>query len=111
MLLAGGQGDEILDRDALEADGLLEGEGNALVGALGDRQIRDILAVQQDLTRGGGEDTRDDLGEGGLTAAVGACDGHEAVVDDEVYVLEDLGLPGLAGGQGLGDTVRNIFQF
>ena len=105
------QGNEILDGDALEADGLLEGKADALVGTLGNGQIRNILAVQDDLPRGRGDDTRDDLGKGGLTAAVGAGDGHEAVIDGQIDVGQNIGLPDLSRGQSFRDTVGNIFQF
>ena len=85
-LLPCGQGDEILDGDALEADGLLESEGDALLGTLGDGQLGDVLAVQNDLPRGRGDDARDDLGEGGFTASVGARNGHEAILNGQIDV-------------------------
>ena len=46
-VLAAGQGDEVLHRQALEAHRLLEGEADALLGPLGDVQIGDVLPVQQ----------------------------------------------------------------
>ncbi len=115
--LAGGQrfarrqGDEVLDRDALEADGLLEGKADALACALGDGQVGDVLTVQNDLPLGGGDDARDDLGERGFAASVGAGDGHEAFVDGEVDIGEDVGLPMSAAGQILGDAVGDVLQF
>ena len=88
--LAAGQGDEVLHRQALKAHRLLKGKADALPGPLGDAQAGDVLSVQDDAALGGDQDTGDDLGQGGLAAAVGAGDGHKALVDGQVDVPQDL---------------------
>ena len=45
----GCQGQQIVYRDALKTHRLLKGKTDAFFGAFGDRKVRDILAIQQDL--------------------------------------------------------------
>ena len=92
-LLAGGDADEIKNGDALKAHRLLEGEADAAARTLGDGHVRDVLAVEQDLTGGRLLDSGDELGHGGLAAAVRAGDDDHAFIDREVHVLEDLADP------------------
>lgn len=89
-LLARGQGDQVLHRQALEADRLLEGKADPLLGPLGDVQPGDILPVQQDAPLSGGQDARNDLGQSGLSSAVGPCDSHEPLVDGQADVPQDV---------------------
>ena len=80
-VLAAGQGDEVLHRQALEPHRLLEGKADAPPGPLGDGQSGDILPVKKNFSLGGSVDASDHLGQGGLSAAVGAGDGHKALAD------------------------------
>ena len=89
-LLAGGDADEVKDRNALEAHRLLESKADAAAGALGDGHVGDVLAVEQDLAGGRLLDTGDEFGHGGLAAAVRAGDDDHAFIDREAHVLEDL---------------------
>ena len=88
-ILAAGQGDEVLYRQALEAHRLLEGKADAPLGPLGNVQVGDVLPVQQDAAGGGLIDAGDDLSHGGLTAPVGAGDGHKALVDGQIDIPQD----------------------
>ena len=79
-IIAAGQGQQALHRDALEAGGLLEAVADAEPRPLGDGEIRDVLSVPKDLAGGGLDQAHDDLGQGGLAAAVGASEDHELMV-------------------------------
>ena len=60
------------------------------LGAFGDAEVRDILAVEEDLSACGALDAHDELGERRLAAAVRAGDDGEAVVaDGERQVVDD----------------------
>src|SRR5699024_6608813 len=90
-LLAGGDAQQVQHLDALEADRLLEGIADALVGPLGDAHLGDVLAVEQDAAGGGLFNAGDQLGKGGFAAAVGAGDGHKAPGGDgERDIPDDL---------------------
>ena len=90
QLLAGGDVQELLHLHALEAGGLLEAVADALLRTLGDGQVRDVLAVEQDLAARGLLHAHDELGKRGLAAAVRAGDDREAVVGDrEREVVDD----------------------
>ena len=65
---------QVADRDALEAHRLLEGVGNAALGALGHAQAVDDAAIEQDFAAVRLGDARNELGEAGFAAAVRA--GH-----------------------------------
>lgn len=79
-----------MDGNPLEADRLLEGEADAQLGALGDVEACDVLAVEQDLSRRRGENTGDNPGKGGFTPAVGASNNNEFTrVNLETDILED----------------------
>ena len=56
-----------------------------LCGKYGQK-VMIVLGHEEDLPRGRGDDTRNDLGEGRLTASVGARNGHEAILDGQVDV-------------------------
>ena len=90
-LLTGSQREQVPYSDALKANRLLEGKADTDVGTVGDAQPGDVLAIQQDLAGGGGHDTGNELGKGGLAAAVGAGDDHKFIVlNGKIDVLEDL---------------------
>ena len=55
-----------------------------------DRHLRNILSVKKDLTGGRLNDPHNDLEQRGLAAAVRSCYRHEAVIDREVDILQDL---------------------
>ena len=62
---------------------------------LSKRQVRDVLAVEEDLAARGLLDAHDELGERGLAAAVGSGDDREAVVGNgQGEIVDDaLGAP------------------
>lgn len=62
----------------LKRAGLLETVADALLGALGDGQVGDVLAVQQDLAARRALDAHDELGQRRLAPAVRAGDNREA---------------------------------
>ena len=74
----------------LEPYRLLEGVADAQIGPLGDGHVGDVHAVQQNLAAGGLVDARNDLGQRGLAAAVGAGDGNEAILHGQADVMQDL---------------------
>ncbi len=80
LLCPVGQGQQVPHRQPLEAGGLLEAVADAKAGPLCDAKGRDVLSVPEDLAGGGRHQTHDDLGQGGLAAAVGAGEYHQAVV-------------------------------
>ena len=82
LLIPGGDGQQVADRQPLEPGGLLEAVADAQTGPLRDSQVRDILTVPQNLAAGGLHQTHDDLGQGGLAAAVGTGEHHQSVVVD-----------------------------
>ena len=88
-VLSAGQGNQVLHRQALEAHRLLKGKADAPVGPLGDVQAGDVLPIQQDPPAGGGVDAGDDLGQGGLAAAVGTGNGHKPLVNGQIDVPQD----------------------
>ena len=80
-----------MDRDALEAHGLLEGKAHSLPCALRYSHVRDVDAVQEDLTFGRLFDPDDQFGERGFPASVRAGDRDKFVVThDKVQVVNDL---------------------
>ena len=81
---------QVLDPQPLEAHGLLEGIAQAQVGSLGDGHVGNINTVQQDLTAGGLIDARDDLGQRGFAAAVGAGDGYKTLLYGKTHIVQDL---------------------
>jgi len=91
--VAGGQGQQVPDPQALKARGLLEAVADAQLGPLGDGKLGDVLSVPQDLPARGGDQAHDGLGQGGLAAAVGAGDDHKfVVVDGQVDAPENVRL-------------------
>ena len=90
--------DKVLDREPLEAHGLLKGVGNAAAGALRDGKPRDVLAVQKDLALRRREDARDDLGERRFPAPVGSRDRDERLVHGKRDVVQDLFVGVAVGG-------------
>ena len=94
--LSAGQGDQILHRQPLEANRLLEGKADPLLGPLGDVQAGDVGAIPGDGAPGGPHQAHDGLRQGGLAAPVGAGDDHKLMVSyGEGDVVEDTQL--LAG--------------
>ena len=87
---AGGQVHQVADPQALKPYRLLKGVADAPPGALGHRKPGNILAVQQQAASGGAVDAGDDFGQGGFPAAVGAGDGHKAVLYHQVDIVQDL---------------------
>ena len=85
-LAPGGVLQQVVDPDALEAHGLLEGVADAELCALGDAEVGDVLAVEPDAAGGGLDYAREQLCEGGLAAAVGAGDGDKALAHLEAHV-------------------------
>ena len=82
---------QIAHRQSLEARRLLEGVGNACLGALCDVKGRDVHAVEADLSGVRGDDAHDDAGKGGFAAAVRSGDDDvSAVRDVEGDVVEYL---------------------
>src|SRR5690606_6914803 len=69
------QAQVLLDRQALEQVGDLEGARQALLADAVGRQTLDRLAVQAHRARGGREHARDQVEGGGLARAVGADEG------------------------------------
>lgn len=63
---------KVSHRDALEARRLLKAVADAEARALGDAEMRDVLAVEEDLAVRRRDKAHDDLGKRGLAAAVGA---------------------------------------
>ena len=105
--LACRQKQQVMDGDALEAGGLLEAVADAQSGPLRDGEVGDILPIIQDLARCGLRQPHDDLGHGGLAAAVGAGKDHQLLIGNgDADVLEDVLLP--VGG---GHPVTDVFQF
>ena len=89
-LMAGGELQHVAHRQALEADRLLEGIGDAELGAFRDVHVGDLLPLEKEAARGGGLDAGDQFGERRFTAAVGACDHHELpALEREIDVFYD----------------------
>ena len=80
LVVAGGDGQQVADSDALEAGGLLEAVANAQAGTFSDRKARHILAVVEDLPLRGLYQAHDHLGQGSLAAAVGAGENYQLMV-------------------------------
>ena len=90
----------------LNRGGLLEPVADAQPCPLRDGQARHVLTVVEDLPLRGLYQAHDDLGQGGLAAAVGARKYHQLVVGDhQVDVVENIRLA-LRGG----DAVADVFQ-
>ena len=93
FFLARRQQQQVVDGNALEPGRLLEAVADAPAGPLRNGQSRDILAVIKDLAAGGLHQAHDDLGQRGLTAAVGAGKHHQPVVGDgDGNILENVHL-------------------
>ena len=106
LVLARRQKQQVVDGDALEAGRLLEAVADAALGALGDGQVRHVLAVVQHAAGGGLHQAHDDLGQGGLAAAVGAGEDDQLMVGDgDGYVFQDVLLP-LGGGHPVADILQ-----
>ena len=85
------QPEQVQYGDALEPDGLLQGEADAQVGPLRDGAVCNILPVKEDLPLGGLFDAGNELCQGGLAAAVGAGDHHEfPLIYVKIQVADDL---------------------
>ena len=110
QLLACGDVQKLLHLHALEAGGLLEAVADAQLRALGDGQLGDVVAVEQNLAARGHFDAHDELGKRGLAAPVGPGDDREAVVGNgERQIVDDaLGCALAAGG---GHLERDVSEF
>ena len=107
LLVAAGKGQQVADGQALEPGRLLEAVADAEACPLRDAQVRDVPAVPEDAARGGLHQAHDDLGQGGLTAAVGAGEHHQpVVVDGEGNIIQNTQLL-----VALPDGVADMLQF
>ena len=71
------QAQKTVHRQPLEAGRLLEGIADAALCALKNGKLRNILSVKQDTSRRGLFNSHDQLGKGGFSSAVWACDHGE----------------------------------
>jgi hypothetical protein len=70
-------------------------------------QLRDVLPVPEDAAFRRRHQTHDDLGQGGLTAAVGSGEHDQAVVrDHKIDIFQDFGIPFRAP-----NDIRDILKF
>src|SRR5262249_19996653 len=87
-----GGAQEVVVSDAGDLDGILEGEEDALAGALLGVHVQQVLALVKDFAHGDGKGVAagEDTGQGALAGAVGPHDGVDlAGVDREVDAAED----------------------
>ena len=100
------QPQQIVDRDPLEPGRLLKAVADAQTRPVRDGEVGDILPIIQDLARCGLRQTHDDLGHGGLAAAVGAGKDHQLLIGNgDADVPENVQLP-LGSGHAIADVLQ-----
>src|SRR5438045_1373524 len=96
-----GDGERLRDRHRREEPSVLERAPEAQAGSFGRGQIGDVLAVELDAARVGGQESRADVEQRGFPCPVGAYDADDAVGPDvEVDVIE-----GADAAEAAGHTV------
>ena len=83
---AGRDGKDILHRDSLESDRLLERKADSQFRPLRDGFICNVNAVQKNLSFRRCQDAGHNLCQRRFTAAVGPCDGHKAILYRQIDI-------------------------